>query len=991
MMRTIALLLLLLLAALGTAVSAGNTPAGGRILMLYKTRDTYHRATIDYLTPFIQKAGYEVDTKDVEELLSRPEKDPGPCRGIVTCFLSSEMVGADRYPRFLVHQMQAGRKIVIIGTYGAYQGLIPAEGGRFVSWNESTRAIDTFFWPFGLRFLFAWTGDAKKLAVTKKDPSMVESDTPLKAENVNYYQLFQSINPGNQVYLELERKDMPDSKSAVVVQTPYGGMVMEGYSFFWDQKAQKNFNRVDFTRLFREVFSAPPPPLQPQFRIKTHDQIMKDEPLPPLSLKAPPSLPGAEKRRVLVLYKENEVEDITTHPFRKRGEMVINHLGMIADYRAIGAGLPGDREMEPYRAVITWHGRPSMKNAAAYGEWLIRQSQRGIRVIILGNYGASLDAVQQVAPPNLAKVFNALGMTWAPLKPGGALDTLPVILKKDPSMVGFERALDIRDLDYSFIYRSRDSGNRVYLSLQDRVSGRIDLVVTTPSGGVALEGSAYYYPDYDMPKMQSLKKAFSREITPEFLEEDNPGAWIVNPFLFFARALGVEDLPAPDYPTMNGNRIFYSHIDGDALVSLSLIDRAHSAGDFILNDIIRAYPALPFTASVITQEVEDDGNEFYNASVEIARRIFREPNVEVASHTATHPFDWVIGNPFITDPDSSSWKVEMSKVDQTREIWASSRFITENLAPPGKPCTTVLWTGECNPDEKALEVAMRSGLRNLNGGDPRYSKKYPTITTLCPVGRTHGAFHQYYTSGANDFIYTNSMLGDMGGMKNLVEYFNVTGSPRRLMPMNVYFHYFSGIQQVSIDALRSAIDYCLQDEITPLYASQYSDIASDFYVTCLRRGNDGWELANNGCLRTLRFNRKVTPDIEKSSGVLGYCHSQGNTYVHLDGSRNRRIVLSGAEKSFPHIVRASVLVDSGKLTGDVMGFTIRGFGRMSMDFGGCVPSKTFTATLTTPEGVKLWSRRLASSSTGVFSIRETLPAPGRCYLLMIQMGDTEDA
>jgi hypothetical protein len=694
---------------------------------------------------------------------------------------------------------------------------------------------------------------------------------------------------------------------------------------------------------------------------------------------------------VLVLYKEDEVKDITTHPLRKRGEIVLNHLGMMVDYRATGAGLPGDDEMSPYRAVITWHGRPSMKNAAAYGDWLIRQSQRGIKVVILGNYGASLDAFQQVAPPNLEKVFTALGMTWALPQPGGALDTLPVILKQDPSMIGFERPLNVQELDYSFVYRSRDPGNVVYLSIQDRVSGLIDLVVTTPRGGFALEGSAYYYPDYDQPKMESLNKAFSRVITPEFLEEDNPGAWIVNPFLFFSRALGVQDLPVPDYTTLNGNRIFYSHIDGDALVSLSLIDRSHSAGEFILKDVINAYPDLPFTASVITQEVEDDGNEFYNPSVEMARRIFREPNVEVASHSATHPFDWVIGNPFITNPDSTDWKVSMSRVDQTREIWASSRFVTENLAPPGKPCTTILWTGECNPDEKALEVAKRSGLRNLNGGDPRYSKKYPTITTLCPAGRTHGSFHQYYTSGANDFIYTNSMLGDMGGMRNLVEYFQTTDSPRRLMPMNVYFHYFSGIQQVSIDALKLAIDYCRKHDITPLFASQYSDIAADFHVTSLRRENDGWTVANNGSLRTLRFSGRVMPDVQKSRGVLGYSYSQGLTYVHLDGSQNRRIVLSSAEKSFPHIVKASMLVDSGKLTGDSMELIVRGFGKMSFDLAGCAPSKSFIATLRAQDGSKIWSRRLTSSPAGALSLRDTLAAPEKSYILQIKMGDTEDA
>ncbi|MEA1948307.1 MAG: hypothetical protein U9N83_13505, partial [Thermodesulfobacteriota bacterium] len=191
--------LLLILATAG-AVSASQ---GTKILVLFKERDPHHEGIVNFLTGFLNQAGYEFDTRDVEALLVE-NPDMAPYSGIMTCYQTSQMVGGDIYPHWLVKQMEAGRRILIIGSYGAYQGMIHKPDGSFVEWNESTQTINTFFHPFGLEFYFAFTGDSNKLRLVTADKKYAQFQAPITQKDLNYYQLYKTVNPENRILFELE-------------------------------------------------------------------------------------------------------------------------------------------------------------------------------------------------------------------------------------------------------------------------------------------------------------------------------------------------------------------------------------------------------------------------------------------------------------------------------------------------------------------------------------------------------------------------------------------------------------------------------------------------------------------------------------------------------------------------------------------------------------------------------------------------------------------
>ncbi|MDQ7823292.1 MAG: DUF2194 domain-containing protein [Candidatus Eremiobacteraeota bacterium] len=971
-------LLALLMVAL-TACQASAASPGGKLLVLYKERDKFGRPNADYVATFLKKAGYITEFRDIEALIAEKESDLTGFQGLVTCYQGTDMKGADRYPAFLLKQMAQGRKVVIIGSYGAFQGLDMAPEGHLVPWNVSTKTINTFFYPFGLKFLFGWTGDSSKLEATFRDPSMVEYEAPLLKEHLTYYQYFKSVNKDNKVFLELQRTDFRDSKSAAVVITPYGGLLMEGYGFFWDAKTGKVIQRVNMEKFLARALEGPCPPVVPQFTVTSHEELLKANPLPPFKEASLGTPKGSEKRKVLVLYKKSENRKLDENPLRRRGEIVLNYLGMVPVYKPVEEGLPGADEMTSYRAVITWFSGPYMKQAEEYGKWLIRQVESGIRVVILQNYGAFIDGDNFVESPNYRKVFKALGMDCRKLKDTAA-GNLPGITLCDQAMIGFEHRPAVQDLDYYYVYTSKDEANRVYLSLLDNVNGTVDLAVITPHGGMALDTAPYYEPL--MNKGKRLKQI--KEAQAGYIEEPEPlGAWIINPFLFFEKALALEAVPVPDCTTINGNRIFMSHVDGDAFTSISLIDRMRLAGDYVIEEIFKVYPGLPFSVSLITNDIEHDGNEYYNQALELGRAMYRLPNVEPATHSADHPFDWQSGELYVANPEHYPWKIGYRDLDLTLEIWASKLFMEKNILPAGKPCPSIFWSGACNPDAAAVKIAGQSGLLNLNYGNPMLDGTHPSIAYLVPLALSHGGLLQVCNMGANDYIYTGYLLGDWGGMKNVVETFKNTGSPRRLTAIDLYYHFYGGIKQVSLDALKYALDYCLACEIAPVYASHYCRIVNDFYATSLVRERDGWSVINGGNLRTVRFNGTVYPDIERSKGVIGYCHSQGQTYVHLDGSAERRIVLASGAIPFPHLRQATFSVDRASLATGSIEMEAWGFGKARFLIAGLAPSTSYRVRLSLEGGEMLWEKDLPAAENGTLLVEEMLKAPVKHYRLKI--------
>jgi peptidoglycan/xylan/chitin deacetylase (PgdA/CDA1 family) len=285
--------------------------------------------------------------------------------------------------------------------------------------------------------------------------------------------------------------------------------------------------------------------------------------------------------------------------------------------------------------------------------------------------------------------------------------------------------------------------------------------------------------------------------------------WVVDPFAFFRRALALPPMPVPDTTTENGRRLSFVHIDGDGYASRAELPGTPLAGRALLEQVLKKHRA-PTTLSVIEGEVAPHG--LYPAisgeMEEIARESFALPHVEIATHTYSHPFRWREAAAADESASVRPYHLELPgyRFDLQREIAGSADYIQRRLAPPGKPVRLVLWSGDAQPAAAALQVAESRGLLNMNGGETVITRANPSLTAVAPLGvgrRTaHGArLWQTYAPMMNENVYTNLWTGPFYGFARVIETFELTGAPRRLKPIDLYFHTYSASKRASLTAL----------------------------------------------------------------------------------------------------------------------------------------------------------------------------------------------
>jgi polysaccharide biosynthesis protein PelA len=618
--------------------------------------------------------------------------------------------------------------------------------------------------------------------------------------------------------------------------------------------------------------------------------------------------PGAAQgppvqREILALIDSSEAKEesdllpVRTSLIHTLAEMPLNHLGMKLHYLDVQTEpLPSDVEMQRYFGIISWFGDDRMRNPAQYLEWFRRQVAIGKRVIVLGGIGAAVDSITGAElDPSLVDAAHAvLGLTYSAAQSGQQTDNplLISVRRKVPEMVEFElvefeRTLDGEVWQYEQ-FRSTNPANQVYLTLNrvDIPDGDSDVVVTGPWGGFVMGGYDYY----DQPR------TFQKR-------------WRINSFRFFEEALGVKGLPRPDVSTLNGSRVLYTHVDGDGFNNITEIDYASLSAEVLLQRLIRRYD-LPFTISIVVNDIDPRslGGE---RQMRVAREIFAQPNVEPASHTFTHPFDW------------------SKPVDLDHEIDESVQFLNQRVASPDRPVQLLLWSGSTNPQTPAVARSDALGLLNINGGDGRFDAEMNSYANVAPLTTQVGDRTQYYTSNSNDNIYAHDWTGPYYGLRNVIQTWDKTESPRRIGALNVYYHIFTGERWSAVKALEEVYDYALTRDIAPVFTTDYIRMARGFMsAEIVREGTDTWRVRNYGLLRTFRFDDENRfPDLARSTNVIGYWQYQGSLYIFLGEAPESLIALTSAAPNRPYVALASHRIFDWQTEGGAVSFRVEGVGR----------------------------------------------------------------
>lgn len=660
---------------------------------------------------------------------------------------------------------------------------------------------------------------------------------------------------------------------------------------------------------------------------------------------APPSytapgavLPGRERlRRVLVLFNGHETftdEDDHGHRwkvninsennrFHTLAELALNHAGLVADFHDLNdpAGLPGPAVMAGYRGVAVWTGGDKCRDPEGTLRWYAAQALAGRPVVLFERTGCATDLKgRPIDAQVLSESMAALGLRFGETEIWDS-EQLEVA-HESGTRTGFEAPLALR-LPYFRDVQALDPAARIWLRLRTDGGATADAVVVGPR-------ATYVMREYALRE----NKIGARWVR----------AWLVDPFTLFAQAFGMEGEPRLDFTTRTGNRLFYAHIDGDGLETISEIDRKSMCGEIVRDRLVRAF-RLPVTASFVTGRIQPPPEAFgTQRAVDVARTIAALPNVEVASHGYSHPMDWRAGE----KAELSVANLPGYTLSGEGEIAHSTEYIDAALTTPDKPVRAMLWTGWCNPTEEQLAVAERLGLYNLNGGDPRMDRLYPSYAHLAPPIHRVGRQFQFFTSAANDYILTDDWTPPYYRFGNVVDTFEHSGAPVRVVPMNIYYHFYIGQNLSALEGAKNAYKYAQNHTLSPVFVSEYVDVVKDFYYGRVAEAGPGaWNVRTDGKLLTVRFDgAPVDVDLDASSGVLGYVYepSLGATYVHLSGPK-ATVVLGQAPPRRPYLRRSTHAVTRAEGHGRQLSLDVAGYGPKTLEIAGLPPGRPVEVTV----------------------------------------------
>ena len=177
-------------------------------------------------------------------------------------------------------------------------------------------------------------------------------------------------------------------------------------------------------------------------------------------------------------------------------------------------------------------------------------------------------------------------------------------------------------------------------------------------------------------------------------------------------------------------------------------------------------------------------------------------------------------------------------------------------------------------------------------------------------------YYQVYAPNQNENVYTNLWTGPYYGYERAIETFELTGAPRRLKPINIYYHAYSASKRASITALDKVYRWALAQPVNNLHASEYIRKVHDFNTLVVARAGAGgltgspdaaaqWLVRGAGELRELRLPASLGhPVLDAASGLTGYNRANDQHYLHM-ARGEARVALAPAPSALPHVAEAN--------------------------------------------------------------------------------------
>lgn len=588
-------------------------------------------------------------------------------------------------------------------------------------------------------------------------------------------------------------------------------------------------------------------------------------------------------RRILMLYDGSLFPDPSRTPAHLVLELPLNHLGYAVDYLDVRHPLPEVPLAGRYAGVVAWFTTSRVPQPEVWRAFLLQQLSSGMRVALFGQLGLEADTA----------LLSRLG-----LKPTPEL-TPPLSFGPRSPLIGFEAQPRMYAHDLP-AYAAASPEVEIHLGIEGSNGQRAAAVLTAPWGGLA---------------------TVPYTLLDGFGERQH---WIVDPFAFLQKALALESFPIPDVTTENGRRLMTVHIDGDGFGMLAQMPGTPFAGAVVHERILERF-RVPTTVSYIEGELSPSGVDAAHSArlEEIARKISQLPHVELASHTFSHPFRWgeVTGDAAPTDDAPSEaapgqehhLPIPGYTLDARREVDGSVHFINERIAPRGKAVRVFLWSGDSLPSAQVVAMTRALGLHNVNGGYTTVSHELSSLVAVSPFVRPfEGALRtdvpiQVYAPVADDNSFTGYGAGPFYGYRSVIETLQLTDAPRRLKPLSLYYHFWSGAKVSALRSLEAVYRWALAQPTLPIPLSEYARKVEEFQRLVVARTLDGrYRFGGMDRLRTVRLPEgSGSPELERSVGVATVSELPQGRYVTFSEGTAPELALGQEPPSGPRLAWAN--------------------------------------------------------------------------------------
>ncbi len=580
------------------------------------------------------------------------------------------------------------------------------------------------------------------------------------------------------------------------------------------------------------------------------------------------------RRDVLILFNQSAFKD--NNPIYSDVHLLlampIEHYGYVPILYDISTKELPKHVEDRYHAVVIWVGGKTKNDAKLYA-WTKSVKTKGIKILFLNGFGFEPTA-KHLLSFNIKKERNKNSF-------------------QDKSTIHYHPSYKPYEIEASILYEktltlikhAKEVISTHYSNGQKSVP-----IAITPWGGYALANT------------------FFKTI-------NNANYWTINPYQFLKEALKFDEIPMPDPTTEAGRRILFVHIDGDGFVESVRMQKELLSTEYLIEHIYKKYQ-IPHTISLIQGEIQNLFPKLTQRMEKIAQKLYAIPWIEPASHTLSHPFFWAevikrkngspkVGKKYHLPIKGYHFSLKKETIDSVDYVLS--------LAPKSKQKERILfWSGDCQPPKSVLEYVEKNGIITLNGGDTTIQKQNPTLNYVAPFGLQHDEYWQIYTGQQNENLYTNDWLSPYWGYRNVIETFQMTEKPYRIKPINIYYHLYSGSKLASFNALKEVYEWAIEQKTSKLYASQYIKKVQGFYHTALGKTKNGFEIRNQGFLRTLRFDKKIAINMQKSRGVAGYNVQNNSTYITLDKRGKYELVLTKSSNDSPYLKDANGWVEEVK-------------------------------------------------------------------------------